>query len=80
MSRSTVDLPDPLDPSRTWVVPGRTSRDTASRAGVAPKRFVTSWTSITPAFYRKLDNRPRSGHNSRHMTQVSRRFEALLLS
>jgi hypothetical protein len=41
---------------------------------------VTSWTAITPAFYRKLDNRPRSGHNARHMTQVSRRFEALLLS
>jgi hypothetical protein len=35
------------------VVPGRTSRDTASRAGVPPKRFVTSRTSITPAFYRK---------------------------
>jgi len=40
MSRSMVDLPEPLDPRSTWVVPGRTSRDTASRAGCA-ERFVT---------------------------------------
>ena len=80
MSRSTVDLPEPLDPRSTWVVPGRTSRDTASRAGVAPKRFVTSWTSITPAFYRKLDNRPQSGHNAGHMMQVGTLHKALLLS
>ena len=54
MSRSTVDLPEPLEPRSTWVVPGRTSRDTESRAGVAPKRLVTSWTAITPAFYRPV--------------------------
>ena len=61
MSRSRVDLPEPLEPRSTWVVPERTLSDTASRAGVAPKRFVTSWTSITPAFYRKLDNRRSLG-------------------
>src|SRR5882724_10323335 len=80
MSRSRVDLPEPLEPRSTWVVPERTVSDTASRAGVAPKRFVTSWTAITPAFYRKLDKRPRSGDNARHMTQVGILFEALLLS
>ena len=52
MRRSTVDLPDPLEPSSTWVAPGGTSRETESSATVAPKRLVTSRRAITPAFYR----------------------------
>jgi len=41
ISRSTVDLPEPLEPSRTWVVPAVTSIDTWSSATAWPKRFVT---------------------------------------
>src|SRR5437762_3223173 len=49
MTRATVDLPDPLDPSRTWVVPDATCSETSSSATVAPKRLLTWWTAIMRA-------------------------------
>ena len=48
-----------------------TSRETASRAAVAPKRLVTSRRAIMGRILRvvgsKLDKRPAAGHNARHM-------------
>src|SRR5216110_668545 len=41
MRRRTVDFPAPLEPSRTWVAPGSTARETSSRATRPPKRLVT---------------------------------------
>ena len=35
----SVDLPEPLPPSRAWIVPRSSSRDTSSRARVAPNAF-----------------------------------------
>src|SRR5215470_3694343 len=47
MTRSTVDLPEPLDPRSTWTVPGSTLMDTPSRAIRSPNRLVTPLSSIT---------------------------------
>src|SRR5215475_13323180 len=47
MSRSTVDLPEPLEPRSTCTVPAATSIDTSSRATWSPKRLVTFLSSIT---------------------------------
>src|SRR6266545_2767646 len=47
MSRRTVDLPEPLEPRRTWTVPASTSMDTPSSATRSPKRLVTSRSAIT---------------------------------
>src|SRR5690349_10088570 len=84
MSRSTVDLPDPLEPSSTWVAPGGASSETPASATVDPKRLVTSRRAITPAFYpespRTLDKRGPRGHNARHMYGVGIRHENLLLT
>src|SRR5262245_26969274 len=49
ISRRTVDLPDPLEPRRTWVWPAATSIDTPSSAPGSPNRFVTSRSAITLA-------------------------------
>src|SRR4030095_4180093 len=46
-TRSTVDLPDPLEPRSTWTVPGCTSMNTRSRATRSPNRLLTSLSSIT---------------------------------
>ena len=50
-----VDLPHPLEPSSTCVVPRGTVSDTSSTAGVAPKRLVTPLSSITHAAYMGSD-------------------------
>src|SRR5215468_9861464 len=47
MRRSTVDLPEPLEPRSTCTVPAATSSDTSSRATRSPKRLVTPRSSIT---------------------------------
>ena len=46
ITRSRVDLPEPLEPSSTWVVPGATSSETSSSATVAPYRLLTWRTAI----------------------------------
>ena len=47
MTRSSVDLPEPLGPSSAVSEPSSTSSETSSRARKSPKRFVTSVTAIT---------------------------------
>src|SRR5438034_1574574 len=46
-TRSTVDLPDPLEPRSTWTVPDCTARDTPSSATLSPNRLLTCLSSIT---------------------------------
>ena len=47
--RSTVDLPQPDGPIRTQKAPGSMRRLTPWTAGVAPKDFDTSFSSIIGA-------------------------------
>src|SRR5262250_213703 len=66
MSRSTVDLPEPLEPRSTCTVPAATSSDTSSRATRSPKRLVTPRSSITtrpaPAFSRSAGGGGSANH------------------
>jgi hypothetical protein len=46
MTRSSVDLPEPLGPSSAVSEPSGTSSDTSSRARKSPNCFVTASTEI----------------------------------
>ena len=48
MTRSSVDLPEPLGPSSAVSEPSGTSSETSSSARKSPKRFVTASTEIMP--------------------------------
>src|SRR4030095_14511804 len=61
INRSKVDLPQPLGPIRTIVLPGSTERFVGNTAMAPPERLLTSWsltnaltlgsTCLRPAYY-----------------------------
>src|ERR1700704_6095930 len=57
MTRSSVDLPLPLGPSRAVSEPLSTSIDTSSSATNSPKRFVTLRASIAMGLLSRSEHR-----------------------
>ena len=50
ITRSSVDLPEPLGPSRAVSLPSGASNEMSSRAVKSPKRLETDSTAITFRF------------------------------
>src|SRR5215510_8464876 len=73
MSRSTVDLPEPLEPRSTCTVPAATSIDTSSRATWSPKRLVTFLSSITTRSARTGPRSAGGGGSANHPRGPERR-------
>src|SRR6266702_4320821 len=79
ITRSSVDLPLPLGPSRPVSEPLSTEMETSSRARKSPNRFVTLRASIATLHHRREEERRNCEHRQQDGRSIRTRLVEVLV-